>query len=81
VRAVSYANAPYVVYVVPCIGWLVGSIWVVVLEVVAIRETHRVRTEIAVVAALGHRVLFVLVIVGLYAALIGLFIASAPFGQ
>jgi hypothetical protein len=71
-RALSYANAPGVWVFVPLVGSLT-YFWMVGVEVIALRETHRCSTDAAVVAAVAYRVILVVVLVGLYAALIGAF--------
>lgn len=68
-RAMSYANAPRVWAFVPIVGGPVTYFWMIGLEVVALRETHRCGTDWALAAALGYRlVLFVALIVA-YVAL------------
>jgi hypothetical protein len=69
-RAVSYANAPYFFYFIPCLGPLLAWFWMLRTETVAIRETHRVGTDRALVAVLGYRLLLILLVGGLYALLV-----------
>ena len=69
-RAICYANAPNFWMWVPCAGWF-ATFWMWGVEAIALRETHRITTDRAVLAAIGYRILFVLLIVGLYAVLIG----------
>ena len=71
-RAVSYANAPYVWYAVPCFGPIFGWVWMMGLEVIAIRETHRIGTDRALVAVLGYRIVFALLVVLGYGAIVAL---------
>ncbi len=68
-RAVSYANAPYLLYFVPCLGPIIAWLWMVGVEVVAVRETHRIGTDRAALAVLGYRVALIVLVVGVYAAL------------
>lgn len=75
-RVVAFANAPYILYVVPCVGPLVGWIGVVVLEVIGLREVHRIDTDRAVLAAVGYRVVGLVLVVVAYVALIGLGVAA-----
>ncbi|MFW5920864.1 MAG: YIP1 family protein [Polyangiales bacterium] len=75
-RVVAFANAPYILYVVPCVGPLVGLVGVVVLEVIGLREVHRLSTDKAVLAAVGYRVLGVVLFVGGYVALVALGLAA-----
>lgn len=69
-RAVSYANAPFVWSWVPVAGGF-AYFWSVGLEVVALRETHRCGTDWAVAAAVGYRVALFLALVLGYVALFG----------
>ncbi len=69
-RAVSYANAPYVWSWVPIAGSLT-YFWSVGLEVVALRERHRCGTDWAVAAAVGYRVVLFVTVVAGYVALFG----------
>jgi hypothetical protein len=48
------------------------------VEFRAIKETHRTGTDVAVLAVLGYRILLFLLILGAYAAFIGLAILYAP---
>jgi hypothetical protein len=69
-RAVCYANSPHVWSWVPVLGILAWP-WMVGLEVIALRETHRCGSDWAAFAAIGYRVaLFVALVLG-YAAFIG----------
>lgn len=72
-RVLSYANAPGVWVFIPVLGPLT-YFWMIGVEVIALRETHRCSTDAAVLAAVAYRVLLFLVLVGLYAAVIGAFI-------
>jgi len=68
-RAVSFANAPYFYYFIPCVGPLVAWVWMLVIETIAIREVHRVGTGRAMFAVLAYRSLFLFGILTLYAML------------
>ena len=57
-RAVCYANSPYVWQWVPVLGMFTWF-WTIGLEVVALRETHRCGTDWAAIAAIGYRVVLV----------------------
>lgn len=70
-RAISYAHAPLFWLWVPCAGWYLTTFWVWGVEAIALRETHRTTTDRAVLAAIGYRILFGLLIMGLYAVVIG----------
>jgi hypothetical protein len=70
-RAVSYANAPYVWSWIPVFGGLIAYVWVVWVEVIAVRETHRCGTDMAVLATVGYRVVFFVLVVTVYALFIG----------
>jgi hypothetical protein len=72
-RAVAYANAPYVWSWVPLLGGFTWF-WMVGLEVVALRETHRCGSDAAALAAIGYRVALVLALVLGYAAFVGGFL-------
>lgn len=76
-RAVSYANAPYLLYVVPCFGIFIAWFWTMYLEVVALREAHDIGTDRAVLAVVGYRALLILGFIGIYAGIIALTIAAA----
>lgn len=73
-RAVCFANAPYFWTWVPCVGWFLSWPWVWAAEVIALRETHRTGTDKAAFAALGHRLLFTLLVIGVYAGLVALMV-------
>jgi len=70
-RAVSYANGPYLLYAVPCVGPFIGWGFMIVLEVIALKEAHRIGTDRAAVAVLGYRFLLLGLLVGAYALLAG----------
>ena len=71
IRAVAYANAPHLLAIFSC----VAPFWVIAAETIALRETHRCSTGTALLATLGWRIAFFVLIVGGYAALIGLVFA------
>ncbi len=73
-RAVSYANAPHILAILSC----VAPFWVIAAETVALRETHRCTTGTALFATVAWRLLFLLLIVGAYAAFIALVVMAAP---
>ena len=56
-RAISYTNAPRLFLWIP-LGGVAAWFWMLWLEVVAVRETHKCGTDWAVAAALGYRLLF-----------------------
>lgn len=68
-RAVSYATSPTVWTFVPIVGSF-AYFWMLGVEVVAIRETHGCGKDWAVLAVLGYRALFVMLLVGFYVAII-----------
>ncbi len=70
-RAVCYANAPRLFQAIPVVGFFT-YFWSVGLEVVALRETHRCGTDVALAAALGYRLLLFFLLIGAYAALFGM---------
>ena len=74
-RAVCYANAPYFWLFVPCIGWYFSAFWVWGAESIALRETHRTTTDRAVLSVIGYRVLFMVLVGGLYALMAGAMLA------
>jgi hypothetical protein len=81
-RAICYANAPYFWMFVPCFGWYGTGIWVWVAETIALRETHRTTTDRAVLAVIGYRVIFMILIFALYAVMLGaMFAMGAATGQ
>jgi hypothetical protein len=71
VRGMSYAFATQIFMVIPVIGVLVSLAWMLIVEAIAIRETHRTSTVVAIVSVLGFRVLFYGAIVGSYVAIVG----------
>jgi hypothetical protein len=69
-RVMGYAFAPHVWLVVPgCGGWI-GYVWMLVVELKAIRETHRTGTDAAVMAVFGYRLILLLGLVALYALIV-----------
>ncbi len=80
-QVISYSNAPYVLYVVPCVGPLVAIAWTSYIEMVGLRELHGVSTDKAALATFGYRALFFFGILLLYGGLIGLSILTAPGGR
>lgn len=77
-RVISYSNAPYVLYVVPCVGPLVAMFWTAYIEMVGLRELHGVSTDKAALATFGYRALFFVLILLMYGAFIGLSILTTP---
>ncbi|HJL19088.1 MAG TPA: YIP1 family protein [Sandaracinaceae bacterium LLY-WYZ-13_1] len=73
-RAVCYANSPYVWSWVPVLGSLTWF-WMLGIEVVALRETHGCGADWAALAALAWRVTLFVVAIGSYAILFGAFFA------
>jgi hypothetical protein len=69
-RVVSYANAPFAWSWIPVLGTFAYP-WMIGLEVIALRETHRCGTDWAVAAAVGYRLALFLLLLGTYAALFG----------
>lgn len=51
-RLLCYAGGPTVLTLVPFLGPLVGLVWIVVLQVVGVRQVHRTTTGRAVAAVL-----------------------------
>ena len=76
IRAVSYANAVYFWSWVPCVGLLVQWFWVPYIEAVGLRELHETTTGMALLATYGYRVLFVALILALYAVFFATMFAS-----
>lgn len=74
-RAVSYANAPYLLYAVPCLGPFIGWGFMITLEVKGLKATHRIGTDRAVVAVLAYRLVVAGLLVGAYVVLGGLMYA------
>lgn len=71
-RAVGYANAPYFWTWVPVLGWFLVSPWVIWLEAIALRRTHQVSLDKALLATLGWRVLMLICVSAMYALLIAM---------
>lgn len=76
-RAVSYANAAHLLQAIPIVGAFAVPFVVAYLEVLALREVHGIDTGSAVIAALGYRALFFLLML----ALIGLYVMLVLQGQ
>lgn len=77
-RVISYSNAPYLLYVVPCVGPLVGMLWTPYIEMVGLRELHGVSTDKAALATYGYRALFFVLVMLMYGAFIGLSVLATP---
>jgi hypothetical protein len=67
VRAVSYAFATQICMVIPVVGPLVTLVWMLVLEVIAMREVHKTHVAFACIAVLGYRAFFLFAGLALYA--------------
>jgi hypothetical protein len=76
VRATSYAFATHALFVVPVAGPLIAVFWTVLIEAIGIREVHRCGSGIALIAALGFRLLFVGSVIAIYAMLGAAVLAS-----
>lgn len=76
-RAVSYANAPYLWQWVPLAG-MVSFFWMIGVELIAIRETHRCGSDWAALAVIAHRVVFAIVVTVIYALITVGSIAMLP---
>ncbi len=77
VRAMSYAFATQVWMLIPVIGPPISIVWMLIVEVIALREVHRTSTAMAVVAVLGFRVLFYGVIAAAGLAVMGVAMLAA----
>lgn len=77
VRGMSYAFATQVFMIVPVLGVLVSIVWMLVVEMIAVREAHRTSTLTATIAVLGFRVLFFGAIVGAYVVFVGAALMTA----
>lgn len=66
VRGVSYAFATQICLVIPVVGPLVTLVWMLVLEVIAVREVHKTNIAFACIAVLGYRAVFLMAAIGLY---------------
>jgi hypothetical protein len=77
-RAIGYAYAPMVWVWIPGCGFWIAYIWMLVVELKAIRETHRTGNDSAALAVLGYRALLILLVIGLYAAVFVLVLLFAP---
>jgi hypothetical protein len=74
VRAVSFANAPYVLYFIPCAGPFIAWIWMICIETIGVREVHGITTDRALIAVLAYRLLFIGLIITLYVAMVAFMI-------
>ena len=77
IRAVAYANAACIWYAIPCFGF-VGWFWMIVGEVVGVREAHRISTGRAALAVLGYRAIFTGGILLIYGVMIAIVLMAAP---
>ena len=68
-RVSGYANASYLWFWIPCVGFFIPLLQVPYLEAVGIRETHGTTTGVAMAAVLVWRLLLVGVVVALYVAI------------
>ncbi len=77
VRALSYAQAPLAMGIVPILGATVGQVWAVFTSVIATRAVHRTSTGHAVVAVLWPLVAICVCCCVPYAAFIAFVVASS----
>ena len=77
-RAVAYSYAPYVWMWIPACGGIIAWVWMLVVELKAIRETHQAGTDGAAAAVLGYRLLFLILFIGLYAVMVGALFLFMP---
>lgn len=68
-RVVSYAYAPQIFAAVPVIGWCVGTIWMLVLEIIGLASAHRTDTWRAALAVIAPLILCVCALGLLYGAI------------
>ena len=80
-RVVGFANAPGILGIIPCIGWLVGLLWTLAAMVVAIRQGLDVDTTKAlIIGAIGFVVVLILnLIIGSVFG-VGMAVTGAIFG-
>jgi len=80
-RVVGFANAPGILGIIPCFGWIVGLVWTLAAMVVAIRQGLDVDTGRAVVVGLiGFVVVLILnLIIGSVFG-VGMAVAGGIFG-
>lgn len=76
VRGLSYSTAPMVFYLVPVLGWLVGSGWQLVLMVFALGRVHEISRSRVLLGLLLPLALLAFLLVG--AALLVHFLAAGP---
>jgi hypothetical protein len=69
-RVISYAYAPQIFAVVPFVGWLIASIWMLVLAIIGLAVAHGTDTWRAALAVLVPNILCVCVVGVLYGAVI-----------
>lgn len=79
-RVMSYANSPYLLAWVPVLG-SAGWFWMVGLEVIGLRETHKCGTDWAMGAALVYRGVLLLSVIGVYALFVGGFFLLLQQGR
>jgi len=77
-RVLCYGNSANVFGLIPVCGSLIAPIWFLVVTTIGLRETNRIGTGKAFVAALTPLALVLLCCCAWGATLIGLFIAAGP---
>lgn len=80
-RAVSYANSAHVYWGVPIVGPFVAMVWVPVVEIIGIRETHKCSTAVATFAVLAYRFVVVGALLTMYLAILGAAMYAGTAGR
>jgi len=68
-RALAYGSAPTVLSVVPLLGWMVGSVWTLVLTIIGLKTVHRT-SYARVLAAIGALLFTFVMLIGILVYLV-----------
>ncbi len=77
-QAICYSSGAFVTTATPCLGQYVGIVWWIVSAVLAVQQAHRTSGVRATFAVITPPATVFLLVVGAYAGLIALAIASSP---
>jgi hypothetical protein len=77
-RVMGYSYAPFVWMLLPGCGGMIAYVWMLVIELKGLRETHQCGTDGAALAVFGYRALLFLLVLAIYGAMIALFVVYMP---
>ncbi len=61
-RAVAYGSAPSILTVVPILGWMVASVWTLVVTIIGLKTIHRTTYARVLIALCAQIITFILLI-------------------